>query len=132
MGKRLLIIDDETNILEVLSIVFENEGYIVITSNSAVATADLVTIKPDLILSDIRILGSSKTGLEICSEIKASRHYSHLPVILLSGESNIGVLARECGADAFIRKPFEIDELVNCIKNFAKNNHYGTRNNNIT
>ena len=118
MGKRILIIDDDDHILEVLKIILVAEGYMVTPLNSVAAVEDLMTIQPDLILLDVRIIGSPKRGNEICAEVKSHHLHRKLPIILISAESDLEALASECGADAFIQKPFDIYELIRRIKDF--------------
>ena len=118
MGRRILIIDDDNHILEILEIIFAAEGYSVILSNTGEAVEQLATIQPDLILLDVRIIGHPKSGDEICAELKSNHLYDKLPVILISAESDLEVLANECSADAFIRKPFDMYELIGRVKDF--------------
>lgn len=122
MGKRILIIDDDRDILAILSLVLEEAGYVVIGSESGAAIDNLETIKPDLILLDIRINGYPKSGTEICTELKSHMSFREIPVILISAESEIHILARDCAADAYIRKPFDIYELIDFLKDFIDKN----------
>ncbi|GAA4321705.1 hypothetical protein GCM10023149_21680 [Mucilaginibacter gynuensis] len=115
--KRILIIDDNEDILEILQIVFRDEGYNVVVSNTGDAAEYIHIIHPDLILLDVRIDGYQKRGDEICAEIKARYPYQ-LPVVLISAETNLAVLANECGADFYIRKPFDIYDLVAQVTKF--------------
>src|ERR1700761_2762753 len=108
MTKRILVIDDDEDILEILNIVFQEEGYNVVISNTVEAAEQINIIHPDIILLDVRIEGSAKNGAEICAEIKSKYKDRNLPVILVSGESDLALLAGECGADKFIPKPFDI------------------------
>lgn len=72
MGKRILIIDDNDQILEILKIILVTEGYYMVTLlNSGVLVEDLMTIQPDLILLDVPIIESPKRGNEICAELKS-------------------------------------------------------------
>jgi two-component system, OmpR family, response regulator VicR len=116
MTKRILIVDDEPDILEALNIILEDEGYTIILSNTGEAVNYIEIIQPDLLLLDIRINGNKKRGDEICYMLKNQKY--KLPIILISAESNIAMLAGNCGADAFIQKPFDVQTLVNCVKDF--------------
>ena len=116
MAKRVLVIDDDEDILEILNIVFQEEGYNVVISNTGDAAEHIEVIHPDIILLDVRIEGSAKNGVQICAEIKAKYKDRKLPVILVSGETDLAILASECGADKFISKPFDIIDMVMQVK----------------
>jgi len=118
MGRRVLIIDDNDDILEILQIIFSDEGYNVIICNSGEAANRIHEIAPDLILLDINIAGAVRNGAQICAEVKERYADRALPVILVSAESDINIIADKCGADSFIRKPFDIYQLLIHIKKF--------------
>jgi DNA-binding response OmpR family regulator len=112
MPKRILVIDDDEDLLEILNIIFQDEGFEVILSNTGEAVDHLSVIHPDLVLADVRIASSGRNGGDICSRIKAEHKDEKLPVILLSAEEDLHQIARNCGADSFIRKPFDIYQLL--------------------
>jgi two-component system response regulator VicR len=116
MQKRILIIDDEEDILEILNIIFQGEGFDVVASNTGTTAEHLEIIHPDLVLLDVRIVGYEKRGNEICSEIRKLHPADKLPVILLSAETDIDALAASCGANCFIKKPFDVEELAGTVK----------------
>ena len=116
MTKRILVIDDDEDILSIFNIIFEDEGYEVILSNTGTTAEEVLVIHPDLVLLDVRIKGFSKTGDQICNEIKTLAGTRNIPVILVSAELDVPSLARESGADGYIRKPFNIYQLVSQVK----------------
>lgn len=116
MNKRVLIIDDDEDILDILHIIFRDEGFNVVVSSTGEAADHIHIINPDLILLDVRIDGSPKRGDEICAEIKASYPGHKLPVVLVSAETDLEMLANQCGADFYIRKPFDIYDLLLKVK----------------
>lgn len=116
MNKRILIIDDDDDILEILHIVFRDEVFNVVVSNSADAVSQIHLINPDLVLLDVRINGSPKRGDEICAELKAQSAFQKLPVVLVSAETDLAILANECGADFYVQKPFDIYDLLIRVK----------------
>jgi two-component system, OmpR family, response regulator VicR len=116
MSKRILVIDDDEDILEILNIVFQEEGYDVVLSNTGEAADHIHIIHPDLILLDVRIEGSAKRGNEICSEIKQRYKDEQIPIILVSAETDLQMLANECGADHYINKPFDVFQLLTHVK----------------
>lgn len=118
MKKRILVIDDDEDILEVLKMILQDAGYQVIISANRMAAENISAIKPDLLLLDLRLSGSDKDGAQICSELKSGEALQHLPVMLISAEANVDVIARECGANAYVQKPFDIHELVSQVKEY--------------
>jgi DNA-binding response OmpR family regulator len=118
MAKRILVIDDDEDLLEMFNIILQEEGYNVILSNNGETAERVEEIVPDLVLLDIRIVGSKKSGGEICAEIKKQFRGYKLPVILVSAETDIHLIASECGADGFISKPFDVDKLLLKIKQY--------------
>ncbi|SEN00819.1 Response regulator receiver domain-containing protein [Mucilaginibacter gossypiicola] len=118
MGKRVLVIDDDEDILEILNIVFQENGYDIVLSNTGEAAEHIRVIQPDIVLLDVRIVGSAKSGPEICKEIKSQLATRHLPVLLISAETDLAMLAQECGADAYVAKPFDIFHLLSHVKDF--------------
>ncbi|MEO3407543.1 response regulator [Mucilaginibacter sp. CAU 1740] len=112
--KRILIIDDE-DILEIFNIIFQDAGYNVVVSNHSETAEHIHEIGPDLVILDIRITGSDKTGGQICAEIKEKFKNARLPVVLISGETDISHIAKKCGADGYIAKPFDIEHVLTQI-----------------
>jgi len=114
MGTKILAIDDDVNICDMLRLYLENEGYEVKTANDG---ADGVTYfkmyEPDLVLLDIML--PKKDGWQVCREI---REISSKPIIMLTAKGEVfdRVLGLELGADDFMVKPFEIKELSARIK----------------
>nr|WP_294943887.1 response regulator [uncultured Mucilaginibacter sp.] len=118
MGKRILVIDDDEDILSIFDIIFGEEGYEPILFNTGTSVEEIKILHPDLILLDVRINGFEKSGAQICSEIKAQLDLEKIPVILVSAEEDIQLLANSCGANAFVNKPFDIYQLLTKVKEF--------------
>lgn len=117
MNKRILIIDDNKDILEMLDIVFQSSDIDVMLSNTGMTGDEIMVVHPDLILLDIQIKGYPNTGDEICKEIKTRPNLNHIPVFLISSEQNLDLLAVECEADGYFSKPFDILKLKSVIRN---------------
>lgn len=111
-SKKILIIDDDRDILELLNIVLTDAGYQVETLDSGRYANLIPEIAPDLLLLDLRMDGNKNAGAEICIRLKTGKHTRHIPVILISAEHNIAITADACGANGFIKKPFCIDDIV--------------------
>ena len=114
MDTKLLIIDDDPNICDMLKLYFENEGYKVKTVNDGVEGVTYFKMyEPDLVLLDIMM--PRKDGWQVCREI---REVSSKPVIMITAKGEVfdKVLGLELGADDFIVKPFDLKELSARIK----------------
>ncbi|RBQ08925.1 response regulator [Pedobacter miscanthi] len=118
MAKRILVIDDDQDILNILDIIFGEEGYEVTLKNTGTTADQVKLISPDLILLDVRINGFSKTGDEICAEIKQELELSAIPVLLFSAEADVRQRAGLCGANGYLNKPFDINKLLEKVKHF--------------
>ncbi|KQR70407.1 response regulator transcription factor [Pedobacter sp. Leaf176] len=112
MAKRIVIIEDDDNILELLVYLFENEGYHVSSFAKSMEVMEIALLSPDVVLLDINLTGSSKRGDEICADIKKLPADQIFPVVLLSAETDLETLARNCMADGHVAKPFDIDKLI--------------------
>jgi DNA-binding response OmpR family regulator len=117
MGKRILVIDDNKDILEIITITLKCEGFEVISSDNADIFSELESIKPDLILLD-NWIGNIR-GSDLCKTLKDNKAFSHIPVILLSAVHDLEMLANECQADAYLEKPFELIELETIVHQLA-------------
>ena len=115
--KKLLVVDDERDILEFLQVILEEEGYAVITSDKGEYLEQLHNGGlPDLILLDVLLSG--KDGREIVKYLKSQDETKHIPVIMLSAHPSSEQAARVAGADDFVAKPFEIDLLLAKIASY--------------
>jgi DNA-binding response OmpR family regulator len=115
MKKSILVIDDDPDILEVVRYVLMDEPYTVTTiTDSHELPQLLATDPPDLIVLDDRLPGEN--GRDICRQLKQSVHTSHIPVIFFSAINDIESVAASCGADACLRKPFNITELLSVVR----------------
>ena len=114
MSHKILVVDDDLNICELLKLYLENDGYTVITANDGKAAVDAFEAKsPDLVLLDIML--PKKDGWQVCREIRKT---SSAPIIMLTakGETFDKVLGLELGADDYVTKPFEAKEVMARVK----------------
>ena len=112
--KKILVVDDDLNICELLRLYLEKEGYSVIIANTGMqAVRSFTEHQPDLMLLDIML--PELDGWQVCREV---RKYSNKPIIMLSAKGEIfdKVLGLELGADDYITKPFEAKEVLARIK----------------
>ena len=114
VGSKILVIDDDVAICEILKNYFEKEGYEVKTVNDGIAGIDSFKLyNPDIVLLDIVL--SKKDGWQVCREI---REVSTQPIIIISAKNDTfdKVLGLELGADDYLVKPFDIKELSARVK----------------
>ena len=117
--KKLLVVDDEPDILEFLQVLLEEEGYAVVTSLKGEYLEQLHNGGlPDLILVDVLLSG--KDGREIVKHLKSQEETKHIPVIMFSAHPNAQEMSSNAGADDFVAKPFEIDLLLSKIAKHLK------------
>jgi two-component system cell cycle response regulator DivK len=110
MNKKVLILDDDTDILQICSIVLRKKGFDTSTLNNSNQILDQVrSYQPDVILMDNWIPGPG--GIEATRQLKSDPELQDIPVIFFSANSNVTQLAREAQADYFLQKPFDISEL---------------------
>ncbi|MBF8982267.1 response regulator transcription factor [Lutibacter sp. B2] len=115
--KKVLVIEDEVNIIELIRMNLENHGFNVISSVTGEEGIEKTLNEfPDIILLDLMLPGMD--GLEICKRIRMEKAISKIPIIMLTAKSEEmdKVIALELGADDYITKPFGIRELVARIK----------------
>ena len=116
--KKILICEDDRGILDVVKLILENEGYIVFQADRKDSMYQLIPQhKPDTILLDIWISGHD--GAEITKELKSQEATSHIPIVLMSANSQTEKIAKSSGADDFLLKPFNIEELVSIVRRYA-------------
>ena len=113
----ILVVDDEMGIRELLSEILGDEGHVVITAENAQQARESRTASvPDLVLLDIWMSGID--GRDICRYLKQNAATSNIPVVLLSASRDIEHSALAAGADDFLAKPFEIDDLLKKIEKY--------------
>lgn len=107
--KKVLIIENDSDIRNIVSYILTEEGYEVIPANPRPSNL-LHTYKADLILLDEWV--NEKEGHLLCTELKEMHETRHIPVIIFSTNSNIKAIAAKCKAEGYLSKPFDIDALV--------------------
>jgi two-component system cell cycle response regulator DivK len=116
--KRIVFVDDDPNHLLIGKLVLERRGYEVLTLNNC---EDLITrildFNADLIFMDHNMPEIS--GIDATQLLKAEPRTREITVIYFSGEKNIEKLAAEAGADGWLSKPFQIEEMVMTVKRYC-------------
>lgn len=111
---KILVVDDEQSICDLLRLYFEKEGYDVKCANDGMQATDLFKVfEPDIVLLDIML--PKKDGWQVCREI---REISSKPIIMITAKGDVfdKVLGLELGADDFVVKPFDMKELSARVK----------------
>jgi len=115
MTKNILIVDDQSDILDVLKEALEMEGYNVIALSY---TEDIINsvkeYNPDLVMLDFLLAGIN--GGEHCHFLKNNPLTSHIPVVMMSGYPRVLESLGNYGADAFIAKPFGLQEITSTVR----------------
>jgi len=119
--KKILVVDDEVDLVETIRFPLEAEGFTVLVSyNGEDALNQARTENPDLILLDIML--PKLDGYKVCRLLKFDERYRNIPILMLTAKTQekdktIGI---ETGADEYITKPFDMDELLEKVKAYLK------------
>ncbi len=116
MFKKILAVDDDSDILDIIRIILEEEGYEVVTLANGNKVLDIVKQNsPDLILLDVMLGGLD--GREICRALKEHDLFKKIPVVMISASHNLKNSLLLPGApNDFLAKPFDISHLVKIVK----------------
>ena len=122
-SKKILVIDDEGDLLALIGKRLEASGYKVVTLESGNHAVEFVkSERPDLILLDVLMPG--KNGCEVCKELKADKETKSIPVVIFTAqypeEEYVKINSEEIGADDFMLKPFDAQTLLAKIKFLIK------------
>lgn len=113
---KILVVDDEPEITEIVETFLSESGYEVAVENTpGKAVTKAREFKPDVILLDIMMPGVD--GYAVCEEIKADPAFASIPVIFLTGKDRTDDMGRSfrSGGDMFIKKPFSCDRLLEIV-----------------
>lgn len=117
--KKILVVDDQVDLVKTIQFALEMEGYEVLVSyNGEDALNQARRENPDLILLDIML--PKLDGYKVCRLLKFDEQFKHIPILMLTAKTQEKdkILGVETGADEYITKPFDIDELIGKIKKY--------------
>ena len=114
MKKKILVADDDPGIRDIFKIIFERAGYSIELKEDGRDILKNNYTKPDLFLIDKQLSGMD--GLDLCRHLKAQPLTKNIPVIIVSASPDIGLLAKNAGADDYIEKPFEMNYLLKFVE----------------
>jgi phosphate regulon transcriptional regulator PhoB len=118
---KILIVDDEKDIVELISYNLEREGYATVKAlDGETAFRKIRTEKPDLMILDLMLPGIG--GLDICKMVRANPEISSLPIIMLTAKADEvdKIIGLEIGADDYITKPFSVKELIARVRTIMR------------
>jgi two-component system cell cycle response regulator DivK len=120
--KKVIIYDDDVDLLEVCSLILQSKNFEVITKDKCThILEDLKEHNPDVVLMDNWIPDTG--GIQATRLIKADDNFRQTPVIFFSANNDVSDLAIQAGADYALQKPFDITELENMVANATKSIH---------
>lgn len=121
MGKKVLLIEDEPNIIEAISFILKRDGWIVAThADGTTAIAAVERHAPDVVVLDVMLPGRS--GFDVLQELRADETTHNLPVLMLTarGQSKDREMAERLGASRFMTKPFSNKEVLACVQELVQ------------
>jgi DNA-binding response OmpR family regulator len=119
MKNTILVIEDDKSIKEVIQIILTDEGYnVVFEDNIENVHNTIVAHKPSIILLDVKLFGKDVSPLT--KEIKSQYSLKDIPIILMSAGNDVEAIAQRVGADAFLSKPFVIEDLIALVRKQIK------------
>jgi CheY-like chemotaxis protein len=115
----ILVVEDDPQVARLISLVLQRNGYqstVVADGQSALDSA--METRPSMIFADLTIKGMG--GEQLCSTLKANPETKNIPYVVVSGDRDIAEKARVCGADDFMGKPFEFEDLIRLVNKYAR------------
>src|ERR1700679_397878 len=108
MRKKVLVIETARDVRDIVSLILEEAGFKCLGMPEPEGIEQVREFDPDVILVDEFV--NSKPGHRVCNRIKQNEELRHLPVIILSTANNIELIAKECNANDYVGKPFDVEE----------------------
>jgi len=109
-AKKILIIENDQDIRHIVAYIFEEQGFEVMSIPEPESLSAVIAFSPDVILLDEFI--NNRPGHRLCRKIKQVESIKNIPVIILSTANDIEMIARECEANEYVRKPFDVEDVV--------------------
>ena len=118
MSKHILLAEDDTGISEVIKIILMDEGYSVHTAITK-KTIEEIIVKQKIALIYLDVSLSGESGKDIARTLKSDAKTKSIPLVMLSANTNIEEIAKDVDADDFLKKTFEIDELLSMTQKYT-------------
>jgi two-component system response regulator MtrA len=114
----ILVVEDDPQVARLISLVLERNGqHAEVVSDGASALERAKQHRPAIIFADLTIKGMG--GDQLCTTLKSAPETRDIPYVIVSGDRDIAEKARMCGADDYMGKPFEFEDLVRLVKKYA-------------
>jgi CheY-like chemotaxis protein len=115
----ILVVEDDPQVARLIALVLQRSGYqSQIVSDGQSALQEAKAKRPSMIFADLTIKGMG--GDALCNALKKQPETKEIPYIVVSGDRDIADKARKCGADDYMGKPFEFDDLLRLVKKYAR------------
>jgi two-component system cell cycle response regulator DivK len=114
--KKIVIVEDDYDTLQLLILILEEEGFDVSSFDSVISIEEILETNPNLILLDLWLKNMS--GEAIASVLKTDERSREIPIIFISAINDLATIAGRCHVAAFIKKPFDYDHLVSTVREF--------------
>ena len=114
MGNLIIVVEDDRDILDMIQYILTDAGYKVVGYDHLINIENIIEKRPSLLLLDERL--ADGYGSTICLELKSNPLTKQIPVILVSAVINLPQIAKDCGADAYLNKPFDLNELIKLVQ----------------
>ncbi len=121
MGKKILLVEDERDLSKAIVFRLEANGYVVVTAYDGQEGFEKAkNEKPDLVILDLML--PKMDGYKVCALLKSDARYSKMPIMIFTAraQDNDIKMAKEVGADAYMKKPFEPETLLSKIRELIK------------
>jgi len=115
----ILVVEDDPQVARLISLVLQRNGrQAQVVADGQTALMRARESQPEMIFADLTIRGMS--GAALCSALKSEADTKNIPYVILSGDRDIAEKARVCGADDYMGKPFEFDDLIRLVNKYAR------------
>lgn len=115
----ILVVEDDPQVARLISLVLQRNGETSeVVADGRAALDRAILMKPSIIFADLTIKGMG--GDELCTALKSRPETRDIPYVVVSGDRDIADRARLCGADDYMGKPFEFDDLIRLVKKYAR------------
>ena len=115
----ILVVEDDPQVARLIALVLQRNGYeSQVVSDGQTALTRAREEKPTMIFADLKITGMG--GEALCSALKSHPETKTIPYVVVSGDRDVAEKARICGADDYMGKPFEFDDLVRLVNKYAR------------
>jgi CheY-like chemotaxis protein len=115
----ILVVEDDPQVARLIALVLQRNGYTSrVVSDGDAGLQQAKELLPDIIFADLTMKGMG--GDMLCTLLKAHPDTKEIPYIVVSGDPDIADKARQCGADGYMGKPFEFDDLIRLVRKYAR------------